>query len=188
MQAPLEPPFSAVAPHPELVEKTKRDAIMVRGVILNHYAAVEFAVDELLYRCRRTVPYRDQIPLRLPRPVEDKLSLLRRVLEETGPLDPHAAKLIEALDHLNSFTLYRHLAAHGRLTIEFLESGPTMLLEKFRVVDGQHLGADWVRLDTHDITGFTKSLAGYATSVLNLIELASADARLPTLEEPDDDA
>lgn len=169
-----------------LREKTKRDAIMVRGVILNHYAAVEFAVDELLYRCRRTVAYRELIPLKLPRPVDEKLALMGTVLSLPGPLAPHAAKLVEALAHLNDFTKYRHLAAHGRLVLEFPATGPKMLLEKFRVTGGS-LGADWVRLDGKDVEHFTQQFAGYASAVLSFLEEASADAGLPTLDEPDDD-
>ena len=125
--------------------------------------------------------------MKLPRPVEDKLHLLETVLKLPGPLEPHAAKLVEALGHLNSFTKYRHLAAHGRLVLEFPETGPTMLLEKFRVEKGA-LGADWVRLDGRDVDHFTRQLAGYATAVLAFVEQVSSDAALPTLEEPDDDA
>jgi len=165
-------------------EKAKRDAHLVRGVVLNHYATVEYGVDELLYRCRRYASYRKAIPLRLPRSMSDKIALVRNVVALPGPLRPFGDNIASALDRLDVFTVHRHLAAHGRLAIEFPESGPVMRLEKFRV-KGSELGQDVILLDQQAIHTLTQQLSICAATTTDIIDTAIRESGLASLEEPD---
>lgn len=171
-------------PTAEQIEKAKRDALLARGVIINHYATIEYCLDELLFRLRRCEEYAPAFTkARIPNEVSEKIDLADEVLARPGRLFAYADDIIAALDALQEYTLIRHLAAHGMMTIQVTDEGATMTLEKFSQEKTQ-LGQHRIVMDAGAVAFTTARLSLYARTALNLIRNASAAADLPRLDEP----
>lgn len=168
-------------PSEEVIEKAKRDGILTRGVVLNHYATVEFALDEVLHRSRLCPDYRDAMPSgRLPREVAKRIGLLERLADLPGPLADLADELKPALRALLEYDDVRHMAAHGLMVITFDEAGvPTLIFRKFRD-EKATLFASELTLNQDGVHFMTARLSLYARTVLQLMQRAVS--LLPPLE------
>ena len=165
----------------ERIEKAKRDAILTRGIILNHYAAVEFSLDELLLRMRLCDEYQAAFgSKRLPSEVAEKIDLADSVLTLPGRMYDLADDLIEALDALREYTTLRHLAAHGMLTVTVDSTGATMTLQKYRH-EKTRLGQERITMTADQVGFITTKLSLYARTALTMIRDACTKGNLPPI-------
>jgi hypothetical protein len=161
--------------------RLKRWALLTRGVIINHYACVEFALDELLYRCRLCPEYRSKFKRRLPFKVEEKIALAATLVGLDGRLRSWRGDLEPALAALNEYTGLRNACAHGFLEIRSeSDTGVTVLrLHKF-TEDASSLRMDHWELTSEGVEFVTARLSIYAQTLLEL--LVAVVAGLPSLD------
>lgn len=142
LESPVTPPFLAnggrlknLSQHEiDLHATLTSDAIYLRGLFIQRYAMIEFALSHLLvlasyhpaYHAFGQLPYRN----------ESKLKRLTQVLEAKGPLQPYAAELREHVDYLTSIEQYRNIIAHAGMMAYPGDDEPVCHFRCFQHIDG----------------------------------------------------
>lgn len=91
------------------------EAIKLRGLFIQRYSGIEFAVSELIMRAREHPAYNYLGDL--PWPWEKKVKRLETLVEMDGPLQAYKAELKSNFDEFHSFEQVRHFLVHAIMTI-----------------------------------------------------------------------
>ena len=102
------------------------EAQRLRGWIANSYAQIEFALGDLILRCREFPEYYGHTN-NLPHGAPDRVKRVRRIISTTGPLQPFAKQLEKLLCEFEDRHETRNLLAHGFATYMFTPNGDTGL-------------------------------------------------------------
>lgn len=108
--------------------------IYLRGLFIQRYAAVEFAVTHLLMMCRQHPTYN---PLGdLPFKLSSKLKRLDVILGMDGPLRKFASELLSMVNLFVQLEEDRHFLAHGLMATKLDDQGTGIIA--FRLYN--HIG------------------------------------------------
>lgn len=159
-------------------------AMLLRGTILNHYAAIEFGLDELLLRLNRKLPYAD-LGKRLPPVWEQKVALISDWARIEGPLSKHRADIEELFAVFSTYEEIRHMMAHGQLAkAEWREDGPYLRYFRVRVIKGEIMGGE-LEFSPPEILYTTRKLAELAQRASRFLHHICEDLDLPHLFDPE---
>jgi hypothetical protein len=91
--------------------KLAKEAIYLRGLFINRYSGIEFAIAELVSRAALHEAYRDLGPP--PFGPAKKLKRLIQIIKLDGPIASYREELIPYLDEFAQYEDYRHFMAHA---------------------------------------------------------------------------
>jgi hypothetical protein len=91
--------------------KLAKEAIYLRGLFINRYSGIEFAIAELVSRAARHDAYSDLGPP--PFGPAKKLKRLIQIVERDGPIASYRDQLLPSLDEFAQYEDYRHFMAHA---------------------------------------------------------------------------
>jgi hypothetical protein len=95
--------------------KTIDDAIHMRGLFVQRYSGIEFALTELIMRAREHSAYNALGDL--PWKFESKLMRLEALITADGPIAEYASDVRSTLGNFTEFAERRHFMVHGIMVI-----------------------------------------------------------------------
>ncbi len=95
--------------------KTIKDAIYLRGLFIQRYSGIEFALTELILRARQHCDYNELGEL--PFGFESKLKRLQKLIEADGPIMPYSEELVSTFGNFAEFADRRNFLVHGIMAI-----------------------------------------------------------------------
>ncbi len=115
------------------------EAIYFRGLFVQRYSGIEFAVSELLTRARLLPEY--SLLLDLPFTWPGKVRMLRTLLNLPGPVQSYKGVLLPPIDELRAFKVHRHMMVHGLMAARMTDAGMQIRVRSYDHVKGFGLGA-----------------------------------------------
>lgn len=166
---------------PEFTNATE-EAIFLRGTFLHWYAGAEHAVTFLLVRCGGHPAYA-QFATPLPYPWPRRLSLLRRILRNNGPVQAYADALRPAVEDLTIFERYRHIMAHMLMVVRDTSEGfGRVVFDGHDWIDGS-LGRVWWDVSLGDLRGAARDIEEISKRIGQCIHRIVTEVPLHPIKE-----
>lgn len=109
---------------------TINEAIYLRGLFIQRYSGIEFALTDLILRA--TVHDAYSAFGDLPWKFDSKLDRLRALIDADGPIKAYKAEIVSTFGDFAAFSAQRHFQVHAIMTPQPKEDGVVML---FRMYD-----------------------------------------------------
>ena len=150
-------------------------AIELRGLFIQRYAGVEFAISHLLafaYVVGMTPDWSSKHTKRLTR--------LTAMLSQAGPLSVYRNQLYEALDGFAEYDRMRHFLAHGMLIVDKRAASPSVRVAMYERA-GEELAQSDISLSLDTFERTAAELHEYALAVPRLVARITRELGLPEL-------
>jgi hypothetical protein len=159
--------------------ETMNVAIYWRGLFIQRYSGIEFALTDLLVRARHHPAYNAFGDL--PRHHEGKLKRLEQFIDAEGPIARYAQPLREMLAEFTALESTRHFLAHGIMVISRnAKDRKRLCLSMYRHMAGEvHQGLFQLTVD--ELIRVTSDLAPTSHGFTALVARIVKEAPLPQL-------
>lgn len=169
--------------------KTINDAIYLRGLFIQRYSGIEFALTELIMRARQHHAYSGLGDL--PFPFDRKLQRLSKLIEDEGPIKAYGDELLTTFGNFTEFAERRHFLVHGimniprdavdRTTLGFRMYDHKKVVEAGAKKSVVHIGRMDATLEQLEL--LATSLQPISTAFTGLVARICREAPLPPLYE-----
>ncbi|WP_139330500.1 hypothetical protein [Sphingomonas sp. Sph1(2015)] len=101
---------------PPSFDNPHQEAVFWRGVLVHHYAIVEFKISDLIIRTFYSAEYQ-HLPKKMSYPWSKRLKQLGCILDAPGPLSAYSAQCRNVIGQIGLIESDRHLIVHGVMRI-----------------------------------------------------------------------
>jgi hypothetical protein len=164
-----------------------QEAIFLRGLFIQRYSGIEFAISELIMRAREHPVYNCLGDL--PWGWERKIKRIKMLIDNDGPIKAYSAKFLEMLPDFEEFEPKRHFLVHGIMTVmpdSIHENTLRFAMYDHRPICVNGTKSSVVHAGHFDITLeefgiFVASLEPISTELIKLVTKVCREVPLPPL-------
>jgi hypothetical protein len=160
-------------------DKAQRAAQMLRGEVIDLFAQVEHAVNEVLTHTAALPGYKALKPA-FPHLMGQKLERLRKLMTEVGPLCAHANRVGPLIDKLASFEDLRRFMAHGIVEVALKQSGDPIYVFRMDGASSDGSQDSTLTLTRPDVQSRTARLADTVKALAPKLEAITDGMKKPS--------
>jgi hypothetical protein len=162
---------------PPPFDNPHQEAVFWRGVLVHHYAIVEYEVSDIIIRTFFHDQYQDP-SAKLSYPWLKRLKQLGRILDGPGPLSAYSSQCRTLITKISLIESDRHMIVHGLMRIDDVGLDPMV---HFQCYDAANSRLNENRYRLSEVRYIAQEL-GYAAEVLSdLINKMISSAQLPEI-------
>ena len=162
---------------PPSFDNPHQEAVFWRGVLVHHYAIVEFKISDLIIRTFFSTDYQ-HLPKKISYPWRKRLKQLGHILDSPGPLSAYSAQCRNLIGQIGLIETDRHLIVHGLMRIHEVGREPVV---HFECYDAQNSGLNENRYRLPEVRYIAQETGSAAEVLSDLIDEMISSTQLPSI-------
>ena len=161
---------------PPSFDDPHQEAVFWRGVLVHHYAIVEFKISDLIIRTFFSADYQ-HLPKKMSYPWSKRLKQLGHILDAPGPLSAYSVQCRNLIGQIGLIEKDRHLFVHGLMRMHEASHEP---VAHFECYDAQNSCLNENRYRLSEVRYIAQETGSAAEALSDLIdEMISSTQLLP---------
>jgi hypothetical protein len=162
---------------PPAFDNPHQEAVFWRGVLVHHYAIVEFKISDLIIRTFFSADYQ-HLPKQMRYPWGARLKQLGRILDDSGPLSAYSPLCRNLIRQIGLIETDRHLIVHGLMRVD--EAIPEPVVH-FECYDAQNSRLNENSYRLSEVRYIAQEVGSAAEVLSDLIDEMILSAQLPPI-------